>query len=404
MNPSRLDPLARAWRRLWLRLARSLAPRTGVGALPDWDAGERRVLCLQGGDVAEMLAASGVIHAIAEARPWLRVDVLAPPAPASVLRGDPALRRVMTWHPTRPWTWPALFRVLRRERYDAVIDCSAGAPALGTLVAMLAMRAPTRVGLAGRELDFAYTLPVYGIGAHATQRLAALGRPLGAAADARLRVRLMDDECVQGERRWRLAARPGRARLLVTLPPRAHAAWPDDHAASLLDALRTRFPDLALLLTAPTRQAPHAAEIARRARVPFAPTECVREALALVAAADAVLCADPATALAASVFARPAVVALPRGEAAQWMPLAPGSRALEGGDPGAATAMVASIFSAVESLVAPLLLSRGAGDSVLGPVRAGGRRAAGPWPDLPRGLTLPDGDDTPLQGDAGPGA
>src|SRR4029078_7212282 len=103
---------------------------------------------------------TGLIEAIARSHPTIRLDVLASPANAPVLEGNPYIDNVIVWERTKPFGYRKLAKRLKEMHYDAVIDCMVLAPSTTTLLLMLASGAPHRIGIGGRINDFALTIRV----------------------------------------------------------------------------------------------------------------------------------------------------------------------------------------------------------------------------------------------------
>src|SRR5436305_9028806 len=125
-----LKDIERAWRRRWVALlTRALAREDSRRpAVP-----LRKVLFLRPDRIGDMVISLGVLRAIAEAQEGLEFHVLASPANAPVARGEGYVRRVHVLDRKHPIRWPATVVRLRRERYDAVVDCMPTAASVTTL-------------------------------------------------------------------------------------------------------------------------------------------------------------------------------------------------------------------------------------------------------------------------------
>lgn len=275
-----------------------------------------------------MILSSGIIRAIARSHPTITVDVLASPANAIVLVGEPSVRRVLVVDRGRPWAFPALVWRRRRARYDAVVDCMPTSASLTTLMLMLASGARHRVGVSGRGIDDALTIPVPArIDArHIIDRLAAVAVAFGCDAettDCAPALALSDDERARADALWRLRARgrrmPARRRLLVNISAGTVArSLPDDIAVEILRRAHARWPDVQTLVHGAPAERQRAAAIARAAGTEAVRAAGLRDALALVATSDVVLTPDAAISHAATALHIPAVVVLPRGKARLW--------------------------------------------------------------------------------------
>lgn len=324
-----MKSLERAWRRFWIaritaRL-RDTAPR-GAAAEWRWEPRPRRILFLRPDRMGDMIVSTGLIRAIARSHPGAAVDVLASPANAHVVRGDPHVARVVTFDRRRPSRFAALARRLRAARYDAVVDCMPTAPSLTTLLLMLASGARHRVGIAGRGNDGALTVavPPRPGARHIVDHLSALAAPFGvdvAATDFSPALFLSADELAAAEALWLAHAPPGAAprRLLVNVSAgKVARRWPDHRFVEVLAGARRRFPDVqTLVMSAPADRA-RAAAVAGAAGADVAEPADIRRAFALVATADAVLTPDTSIGHAACALRTPAVVMFLRDKTALW--------------------------------------------------------------------------------------
>jgi ADP-heptose:LPS heptosyltransferase len=320
-----LKPLEVVGRQLLIRVLTRAMRRSGAHVAPPWGARPHRVLFLRHDRIGDMILSTGLLRVIATSHPTIRLDVLASPSNAPVLREDPHVNSVVVFDRTRPWRHLSAFRRLRQSRYDAVIDCMPTAPSLTTLLLILLSGARHRIGVAGRGNDAAFTLLVRpsSDAVHIVDHLAALAGAFGVdprAADFRPRVYLDAAERTRAVAVWDAhAPTPGGRRLLVNVSVgRAFRRWPDDRYVAAIRHVLARDPRLDVLVVAAPNEIARATAIAREAGVTFAPTPSLREALALVGTADLVFTPDTGLAHAASAFGRPAVVMHIRGTALSW--------------------------------------------------------------------------------------
>ncbi|HEU4564736.1 MAG TPA: glycosyltransferase family 9 protein [Gemmatimonadaceae bacterium] len=305
--------IERAWKALWMRVLAAIMPAPARGALPEWDARPHRVLYLRYDRIGDMILATGLLRAIARAHPSVALDVLASPANAPILEGSPHVRRVLVFRKKRRSTWPALLRELRAARYDVVIDGMVLTPSLTTLLLMLATGARWRVGIGGRSNDFVYTLPVppAPADAHMVEQSAVTARPFGidpARADWRPELFLLDAERERAEETWTHAAGSG-ARLLVNISSaQARNRWPDERFVEVLRHARRRWPGARVLVIGAPGEAAAVERLARAGGAEPVSGTTLREAVALVAAADVVLTPDTSIAHMAAALGRPSVV------------------------------------------------------------------------------------------------
>lgn len=327
----------RLLRRLRAPLFRAIATRLPDGGpLPGWEGRGYRVLFLRPDRIGDMLMSMSAIRAIAESHPKVRLDVLASPANALLLR---EARFVGSVHVIRPGLsrWLNLWRTLRFARYDAVVDgqALAGAVSVRTALLLWLTRAPHRIGVGGRKFDYLYTHTVRARKAEAplVEHLAALTRAFGvdAARVWRPELPLSHAEREQAEARW--SALPGRgARVLLNVSAGGDIApWPVDRYIAVGHALCAARPGLRVIVVGSPPAAARAEEVARALEVP-AHVLPLREAMALVAAAELILTPDASLAHAGAAFARRLVTMIPRAQEAVAPYRTPGENLWVDGD------------------------------------------------------------------------
>ena len=316
----------------------ALMGRSARGERPDWRAKPCRVLFLRHDRIGDMILSTGILRAIAQSHPTIRLDVLASKTNAPVLKYERHLNEIIAFDRKATTRYASVFRDLRRRRYDAVIDCMVTAPSTTTLLLMLASGARHRVGVAGRGNDFAYTLPVppRDDAEHIVDKLGALVAAFGlqpSDVDLRPRVLLTADEMQPGERAWRggtdRSPRDG-ARVLVNVSAgRAHHYWPDDRFVEVIQSVRAEFRNAQVIVVSAPGDRERAAAIAARGGARLVADEGIRHAMSIVACSDVVFTPDTSIAHAATAFERPQVVLHPRGFARLWGPYQSEGRALE---------------------------------------------------------------------------
>jgi ADP-heptose:LPS heptosyltransferase len=307
------------------------------GERPDWRERKYRVLFLRHDRIGDMILSTGILRAIAQSHPTVKLDVLASKTNAPVLQSEPYLNEVLAFDRKSTRRYPAVFRDLRRRGYDAVIDCMVTAPSTTTLLLMLASGARHRIGVAGRGNDFAYTLPVPARDEadHIVDKLGALVAAFGlqpASVDLRPRVRLTADELKQGEHAWqggqnRAASGP---RVLVNISAgRAHHYWPDDRFVRVLQSVVSAFRNAEVVVVSSPADRERAEAIAERGGGRLVADEGIRHAMSIVACADIVFTPDTSISHVCSAFDKPVVVLHPRGFARLWGPYRTEGIALE---------------------------------------------------------------------------
>ena len=303
-----------------------------------------RVLYLRYDRIGDMILSTGLLRAIARSHANVSVDVLASPENAPVLAGNPYVRSVIIADPT----YAAAFGRIRRERYDAILDCQVFSPSTTTLIMMLLSRARHRIGLAGRGIDAAFTeaVPRPPGARHYVEHLGALAAPFGVTeANWRPEIFLTPAERALAESRWQ----PGR-RLLVNISAgKPTCRWPADRFAAVLRKLRSR-DDLDVGIIAAPGDAETAEQLAS-AGGRFLSTRSVREAFALVATADYVLTPDTAITHAASAFGKPAVVLFPRNRAEIWGPYETGGSSVASTEGNLQSLPVEPVMDALSNLL-----------------------------------------------------
>lgn len=316
----------------------ALLPEGERGVRPDWRAREHRVLFLRHDRIGDMILTTGILRAIAESHPSIRLDVLASPGNAPVIRHEPYVNEIVEFDRHSPASYPAKFAELRGRKYDAVIDCMVTAPSLTTLLLMLASGAPYRIGVATRGNDFAYTLPVppRESAEHLVDQLGALVTAFGlqpSAIDLRPRVRLTVEELERGERVWAGDtdhAPADRMRLLVNVSAgRGHHQWPDDRFIATIRAARERMPKADVVVVSAPAERGRAARIAAESGARLVEDSGIRDAMSIVARAHVVFTPDTSIAHACSAFGKPAVVLHPLGNARAWGPYETEGRVVE---------------------------------------------------------------------------
>ena len=350
----RLKQVELAWRRRWVAMLSAALARGSPG---DPRAPLRRVLFLRPDRIGDMVMSLGVLRAIATAHAGIELDVLASPANAPVARGEPYIRRIHVLDRKHPRRWPATVATLRRERYDAVVDCMPTAASVTTLMLMLAVKARERIGVAGRGIDDALTIavPPRPGARHIIDHLSAVAAAFGVdieRVDFSPTLTLSDDERARALAAWQAIAPGGMRRLLVNVSAgKAARHWPDDRFAATIALVRREHPDVQPVIIGGPEDGERISSIANAANAPIARTASLRDAFGLIGAADVMLSADTGLAHAAAALKTPVVVMHRRGSAVLWGLYGAPGRVLESDDETLNPMQVEPVWRAVDSLL-----------------------------------------------------
>ncbi len=326
-TPRALKELERAAKSALLRTVGFLVGGAGRRPAADWSVGPLRILFIRHDGIGDLLMSTPLLRAILRAHPNVSIDVLTFPGPAEALRNLPFIRATHAFQPGRRLTYPRnVIRRVREERYDAIIDGTVrrfvdgrefgGRVKAGMLLLLLASRARHRIGMAGRENDFVYTIAVRASNAqaHHSRYTASLGLPFGvdpAAIDPRPAIVLDAAEREEGERAW-----PGgksAPRLLVNISSLNECRqWDDAAYAAVLQAVRRQRPDVRIGVIGGPGDDARATRLARDAGA-VAMVPPLRIAFATVGAASLLLTPDTSLGHAAAALGTPVVVMLPTG-------------------------------------------------------------------------------------------
>ena len=356
----RIPRLEQAWNRFFIRTLRRLMP-AAPAENPDWGAKPHRVLYLRYDKIGDMILSTSLIDAIAASHPTITLDVLASPANAPILAGNPLVSAVRIWDKSKPLKYAQLIRELRKARYDAVIDCMILAPSTTTLLLMLASGARHRIGVGGGINDFALTvrIPASTTAVHHIEHSSVLATAFGVKLDSvdwKPRLTLSVSEIEQAEQRWKsqdTMTPTGRARrLLVNVSAgRPMRQWPEQRFIELLEHIRKSGAKLNMLLICAPADIERAKRIAKQSGVTRAPTPHLRDALALVETTDLVFTPDTSIGHAASACGKPAVILYEHGNERLWGGYRIGGRNVVSDDMTLATLPVEPVIEAVDELI-----------------------------------------------------
>lgn len=316
------------WRRLWMRLIGKSLPGPRTTTLPVPLAADTRVLFIRYERIGDLIMATSVIRAIADALPGKQVDVLATPTTAPVLENNPHVGNVLKLDRGSWSSYLGLMRHLRRAKYQVMVDGRINNPPIftSTPLMMLAGGAKYRVGSGGGQNGTIYNVCVreYDRSVHYIDGSKELAVPFGvdpAQVDWQPEIFLTAAERDEAERRWSDAAEISRGaapsgsqkRLLVNLSAsEPKRRWPDGKFIATLQSLRARSPGIPLIVIGLPAEWKSVQSVAETVGALPVQTPKLRDAFALVGTADLVFTPDTSISHAASAFRKPALVLLKR--------------------------------------------------------------------------------------------
>ena len=408
----RFKGMERGFKTAMIRVLAAVLPTPAARVPPQWSTRPHRVLYLRYDRIGDMILATGIIEAIVRAHPSVTVDVLASPANAAVLRGNPHTGQVVIFEKQRPWTYLRTLRQIRAARYDAVLDAMVLSPSLTTSILMLLSGARHRVGVAGRGTEFALTLPVprarhavhyvdhsaallsaFGVDpqprspsatydSHAPRpdaadpaggaprpsgqvSIASLDAPVGGWGVWRPQLYLNEDEMAGGAAQWAAAvpaetrsdpSAPRVRRLVVNVSAGDQTRyWPEDRFIAAITWIRERFPSLALLIVGSPHDHERMERIGTGGGIPVASTPGMRDMMAVVALSDIVFTADTSVTHVASAYGKPAVVMFPRGRGALYGPYGTAGRVVSTPAPTLQSLAVAPALAVLDEVITATL-------------------------------------------------
>jgi ADP-heptose:LPS heptosyltransferase len=313
-----------------MRVLGRMLPGPREATLPPLTSPDYRVLFIRYERIGDMIMATSLIRNIASALPGGKVDVLATPTTAPVLERNPYVGKVLTLERKALRGYARLMKQLRRERYTVMVDGRINNPAIftSTPLLMYAGRARFRVGARGDRDPRIYNVcvPEWNRVDHYIEGSKHLAVPFGvdpSRVDWQPEIFLSDDEKARAERSWseatELAAPEGTVprgttkRLLVNLSAsEAKRRWPDGKFIATLQAARARAPNMPIVVIGLPSEWESVSKVANAVRALPVRTPQLRDAFALVGAADMVFTPDTSISHAASAFRKPSLVLLKR--------------------------------------------------------------------------------------------
>lgn len=313
-----------------MRLLGWMLPGPREATLPPPASSNYRVLFIRYERIGDMVMATSLIRNIAMALPSRKVDVLATPTTAPVLEGNPYVANVLVLERKSMWSYRQLMKRLRRERYTVMVDGRINNPPIftSTPLLMFAGQAPFRVGAGGDRKPRIYnvSVPEWNRVDHYVEGSKQLAVPFGInpeSVDWQPEIFLSQEEQARAEERWKDAislvtirdpATPGiRKRLLVNLSAsEPKRRWPDGKFIATLQVARDRAPNMPIVVIGLPAEWESIQNVAAAVGALPVQTPQLRDAFALVGAADLVFTPDTSISHAASAFRKPSLVLLKR--------------------------------------------------------------------------------------------
>jgi ADP-heptose:LPS heptosyltransferase len=313
-----------------MRLLGIMLPGPDDAALPTATNSDYRVLFIRYERIGDMIMATSLIRNIAESLPGGKIDVLATPTTAPVLEGNPYVGKVLMLERKSTRSYMQLMKRLRRERYTVMVDGRINNPPIftSTPLLMYAGQARFRVGARGDRKPRIYnvSVPEWDRVNHYIEGSKQLAVPFGVNPDLvdwQPEIFLSAEERSRAEERWNqaqsLVATEGAApqgitkRLLVNLSAsEPKRRWPDGKFIATLRAARDRAPDMPIIVMGLPAEWESVQKVANAVRALPVETPLLRDAFALVGAADLVFTPDTSISHAASAFRKPSLVLLKR--------------------------------------------------------------------------------------------
>ena len=313
-----------------MRLLGLMLPGPAETALPSPTTPDFRVLFIRYERIGEMIMATSLIRNIAMALPGGKVDVLANPATAPVLEGNPHVGNVLVLDRNSMRSYRQLMKRLRRERYTVMVDWRINNQPIftSTPLLMFAGRARFRVGAGGDSKPRIYnvSVPEWNRVEHYIEGSKQLAIPFGInpeVVDWQPEVFLSPGERSAAEERWKEAeALAGKSdtgtvgsskRLLVNLSAsEPKRRWPDGKFIATLRSARDSAPNMPIVVIGLPVEWESVQAVANAVGALPVLTPQLRDAIALVGTADLVFTPDTSISHAASAFRRPSLVLLKR--------------------------------------------------------------------------------------------
>jgi ADP-heptose:LPS heptosyltransferase len=256
--------------------------------------------------------------------------VIATPATAAVLEGNPHVGNVLVLERKSFRSYSDLMMRLRRERYTVMVDGRINNPPVftSTPLLMYAGGARFRVGAGGNSEPRIYNVcvPEWNRADHYIEGSKRLVVPFGIdpeTVDWQPEIFLTEEERARAEEHWNAArqlvtpqaeATPGvTKRLLVNLSAsEPKRRWPNGKFIATLQVARARAPNMPIIVIGLPAEWESVSEVAAGVKGLAVKTAKLRDAFALVGTSDLVFTPDTSISHAASAFRRPSLVLLKR--------------------------------------------------------------------------------------------
>lgn len=356
-SPPLLKRAEHLWKRFVFFLIRSRLERVPTPTRLDWTRGHRRVLFLRQDRLGDAIVSTGLLRAITSLSDEIELDVLASPRNADFFRRLPYVRKVHVFDKRNRASFPSLWRELRSGDYDAVIDCMVTAPSLTGLLLMLASRAPVRIGVGGRGVDWGLTHPVglQGGDGHIidlySDFITAFNRaPLDFGWGPEFP--LTEEEASWSDEQWQ--ANGNRTRVLLNISAgEPRRAWPDEEYVTVAKRLISKG-DLDLVIVGAPTEVSRIDDVAHQSGARPVHTPTIGRVAALVASADLLITPDTSLVHMASAAGTPVVAMYISGTSAQWGPFEVPSSILESSGTDRLDHSGDELISAVDAMIREL--------------------------------------------------
>ncbi len=313
-----------------MKLLNRMLPGPKETTLPPPTNAGYRVLFLRYERIGDMIMATSVIRNIALALPSGKVDVIATPATAPVLEGNPYVGKVLTLERGSFRSYGDLMKQLRHERYTVMVDGRINNPAIftSTPLLMVAGGAQFRVGARGDKEPRIYNVrvPEWNRVDHYMEGSKQLAVPFGVnpeSVDWQPEIFLSDEERRRAEEQWTEARNLVTAadtsttgttkRLLVNLSAsEPKRRWPDGKFIATLLATRAKAPNMPIVVIGRPDEWESVTGVATAVDALAVNTPKLRDAFALVGTSDLIFTPDTSISHAASAFRKPSLVLLKR--------------------------------------------------------------------------------------------